>query len=150
VLTLVAPGRLRGTFAGADATVWLRRAGGFDVAAAAPLRRAAVEAGRFGFDGLAPGRWHASVITARRVAAVATIEIRAAAVTEVALATAATRAVRVRVIAAGAVTAIAGATCVAAPALDDVRPPAVDRRTPGARSTDRDGDVALLAPVGRH
>ncbi|MBK7072110.1 MAG: carboxypeptidase regulatory-like domain-containing protein [Myxococcales bacterium] len=149
VLTLVAPGRLRGTFGDGDGTVWLRRGGGFDAAAAAsPLRQAAIEAGRFGFDGLAPGRWHASVITARGVAAVATIEIRAAAVTEVALAAVATRSLRARVVAASDGTAIAGATCVAAPALGDVRPPAVDRRTPGARSTDRDGDVALLAPVG--
>ncbi len=60
----------------------------------------------------------------------------------------ATRSLRARVVAASDGTAIAGATCVAAPALGDVRPPAVDRRTPGARSTDRDGDVALLAPVG--
>jgi len=96
VLTLVAPGRLRGTVGDGDGTVWLRRAGGFDGAAASsPLRRATVEAGRFGADGLAPGRWYASVITARGVVAVATIEIRAAAVTEVALATAATRAVRI-------------------------------------------------------
>lgn len=149
VLTLRAPGALRGSFPDDDATVWLRRAGGFDAAAtAASSRRTAVAAGRFAFDGVAPGRWHASVITPHGVAAVATIDVRSDAVTEVAIAAAATRTVRARVIAAGTGRAIAGVTCVAAPALGDVRPPAVDTRTPGARRTDPDGEVALVAPVG--
>ncbi len=147
-LTLVVPGSLRGTFAGDGAGVALWRPGGFGTAAvASSMRRTDVVDGRFGFDGLAPGTWHATARTPSGVVATTAVEIRAGEVTTLALTAAGTRVLTGRAIAFETGAPVVGVTCAAASAVGDVRP-APSSSARGAASTDARGAFRLDAPVG--